>query len=121
MSSESQTSSPTDAPVRVEDFLSHNAAALIILFPFAILLLAALAKGCLLVSSRADGPAAGPAEKHASADWVSDLHLDGAELGCQTCGVVKGSAAKPPVGSAEDAAVVGERAAAGYDGAYRGH
>jgi hypothetical protein len=108
-------SSPTDTPGQVESFLSHNAAALIIVFPFAILLLAALAKCCLIISSRGDDviAATNPNEKH-TADWVSELQFDDAELGCR-------EPVRPAVGSAADAAMVDERVAAGYDGAYRGH
>jgi hypothetical protein len=130
MSSTNQTSSPTDSPTAdgagagVEQFLGHNAAALIILFPFAILLLAAVAKCCLKVSSPAADTAATntdePTKKHAPEDWVADLHVDDGELGCPTCGVVE-VGPKVVVGSVQDAALVDERVAAGYDGAYRGH
>jgi hypothetical protein len=129
MSSTNQTSSPTDSPpidgagAGVEQFLGHNAAALIILFPFAILLLAALAKCCLAVSTPATENATRAGDltkKHASTDWVTELPVDDGELGCSTCSVVE-AGSKAVVGSVGDAALVDERVAAGYDGAYRGH
>jgi hypothetical protein len=125
MSSNQTSSGPNNnGSGSVEQFFSRNAAALVILFPFACLLLAATVKCCIVASERAPpaGNTAAEANKtHAAKDWDADMRDDG-ELGPQTCGIVASGPKKTmEVGSKDDRAVVDERVAAGYDGAYRGH